>query len=357
MMNTKGPSASGKSTLRPLQHALADRIGADWRDFALISPDIWRKQLIDYASLGADHRYGGMLTAEELAIIDRKLDRYVEAKAEQGRMTHLLIDRFRFGSFLFQSERTGDQLLSRFGQVVYFFLHDHAADALVERAWKRGLELGRYKAVDDILAHSIEAYSGMPHLFLTWARRNRQDGPLRIPRQTASSWGQAPRTVAFGWNGQVFVLDVKCMMDVVRYRKVNVDATAPAQLFSDAGEQAMKPEHSTEFLLAMRASTARGDFRRPGDRAPLSPDRGGSPHLGRHRRDGCGRIRAAHARRRAGSGPGRAGPQRLAPAGPAVRVRPVAARSDPHAWAAGAASGLLDPRGAGTVCPTHRHRR
>ena len=248
VMNTKGPSASGKSTLRPLQHALADRIGADWRDFALISPDIWRKQLIDYASLGADHRYGGMLTAEELAIIDRKLDRYVEAKAEQGRMTHLLIDRFRFGSFLFQSERTGDQLLSRFGQVVYFFFMITPPDALVERAWKRGLELGRYKAVDDILAHSIEAYSGMPHLFLTWARRTDKMVHFEF-LDNSVELGQAPRTVAFGWNGQVFVLDVKCMMDVVRYRKVNVDATAPAQLFSDAGEQAMKPEHSTEFLL------------------------------------------------------------------------------------------------------------
>ncbi|HEX4585567.1 MAG TPA: hypothetical protein VH183_12115 [Burkholderiaceae bacterium] len=248
VMNTKGPSASGKSTLRPLQHALADRIGANWSDFALISPDIWRKQLIDYASLGPDHRYGGMLTAEELAIIDRKLDRYVEAKAERGRTTHLLIDRFRFGSFLFQSERTADQLLSRFGQVIYFFFMITPPDALVERAWKRGLEFGRYKAVDDILAHSIEAYSGMPHLFLTWARRTDKRVHFEF-LDNSVELGQPPRTVAFGWNSEVFVLDVKCMMDVERYRKVNVDATSPAQLFSDAGEQALKPEHNTDFLL------------------------------------------------------------------------------------------------------------
>ena len=42
VMNTKGASASGKSTLRPLQRALASRIGVEWIDFALISPDIWR---------------------------------------------------------------------------------------------------------------------------------------------------------------------------------------------------------------------------------------------------------------------------------------------------------------------------
>jgi hypothetical protein len=248
VMNTKGPSASGKSTLRPLQHALADRIGVDWSDFALVSPDIWRKQLLDYASLGADHRYGSMLAAEELAIIDRKLDRYVAAKAERGRVTHLLIDRFRFGSFLFQPERAGDQLLSRFGQVIYFFFMITPPDALVERAWKRGLEVGRYKAVDDILAHGIEAYSGMPQLFLTWARR--RDKAIHFEfLDNSVKMGQPPRTVAFGWNDQVFVLDVKCMMDVVRYRRVDVDATSPDQLFGDAVEQALKPEHNAEFLL------------------------------------------------------------------------------------------------------------
>ena len=43
--------------------------------------------------------------------------------------------------------------------------------SLVERAWKRGLEVGRYKAVDDTLAHGVEAYSGMPELFFTWVER------------------------------------------------------------------------------------------------------------------------------------------------------------------------------------------
>jgi len=248
VMNTKGPSASGKSTLRPLQHELANRIGADWSEFALISPDIWRKQLLDYTSLGPDHRYSAMLTAEELAIVDRKLDRYVEAKAERGRMTHLLIDRFRFGSFLFQADRTADQLLSRFGQVIYFFFMITPPDALVERAWGRGLELGRYKAVDDILAHGIEAYSGMPQLFLTWARRTDKTIHFEF-LDNSVKMGERPRTVAFGWNEQMFVLDVKCLIDVVRYRKVNVEANSPAQLFSDVNERTLRPEHNIDFLL------------------------------------------------------------------------------------------------------------
>ena len=98
-MVIKGASASGKSTMRPLQRKLAARMALYWGDFALISPDIWRKLLLDYGSLGRFHKYAGMLTSQELAIIDRKLDIYVTRKNDTRRSSHLLIDRFRFGSF------------------------------------------------------------------------------------------------------------------------------------------------------------------------------------------------------------------------------------------------------------------
>ena len=162
VMNTKGPSASGKSTLRPLQKKLAGDIGVNWGDFALISPDIWRKQLLDYGTLGDAYRYGGSFTAEELQIVDQKLDRYMARKAELGGMSHLLIDRFRFDSFAPDSDEAGSNLLTRFGRVVYLFFMVTPPESLVERAWKRGLDVGRYKAVDDTLAHAVEAYSGMP---------------------------------------------------------------------------------------------------------------------------------------------------------------------------------------------------
>ncbi len=248
VMNTKGPSASGKSTLRPLQKALARRIGVDWNEFALVSPDIWRKQLLEYSSLGKDYRYGGPLTSAELAIIDQKLDHYMARKAEQGRMTHLLIDRFRFGSFSPHSEKVGNKLLTRFGQIIYFFFMITPPHSIVERAWKRGLEFGRFKAVDDLLAHSVEAYSGMPQLFLNWAQQDAKPVHYEF-LDNSVALGERPRTVAFGWNGEMFVLDVKCMLDAVRFRKVNIDARDPAQLFSAAGAQAMAPEGNTEFLV------------------------------------------------------------------------------------------------------------
>ena len=245
VMNTKGASASGKSTLRPLQRKLAGDIGERWSEFALISPDIWRKQLLDYALLGAAYKYGGAFTGEELDIIDHKLDRYMARKAERGDMSHLLIDRFRFDSFAPDSEEAGSNLLTRFGQIVYLFFMITPPASLVERAWDRGLEFGRYKAVDDTLAHGVEAYSGIPHLFFTWVARTDKrvhfeflDNSVRL--------GERPRTVAFGRNDVLNVLDVGCMLDIERYRKVNVDARTPQSLYED--KEVLAPDRNIGFL-------------------------------------------------------------------------------------------------------------
>ena len=245
VMNTKGPSASGKSTLRPLQKTLAGDIGVTWSEFALISPDIWRKQLIDYDSLGPVFRYAASFTGEELQIIDQKLDRYMARKAGRGDMSHLLIDRFRFDSFAPDSNEAGSNLLTRFGQIVYLFFVITPPASLVERAWKRGLEFGRYKAVDDTLAHSVDAYSGMPQLFFTWIQRTDKRVHFEF-LDNSVQLGERPRTIAFGWNDTLNVLDVKCALDVERYRRVNVNATAPELLYSD--QSLLAPENNTGFL-------------------------------------------------------------------------------------------------------------
>ncbi len=245
VMNTKGPSASGKSTLRPLQRRLAGDIGVNWSEFALISPDIWRKQLLDYGSLGDAYKYAGAFTGDELQLVDRKLDRYMARKAEQGNMTHLLIDRFRFDSFAPDSDEAGSNLLTRFGQIVYLFFMITPPESLVVRAWKRGLEVGRYKAVDDTLAHSVEAYSGMPQLFFTWVGRADKRVHFEF-LDNSVNLGERPRTVAFGWNDELNVLDVKCVLDVERYRRVDVDATGPERLYRDRG--LLAPEKNTGFL-------------------------------------------------------------------------------------------------------------
>ena len=172
VMNVKGASASGKSSMRPQQRNLAKKLKFPWEDFALISPDIWRKFLLDYASLGPAYKYAGTLTGHEIDIIDKKLDRRMAARAARREMPHLLIDRFRFDSFVPEREGRGsDRLLTRFGNLVYMFFMITPPEMTVERAWLRGLRLGRYKAVDDLLAHNVEAYTGMPELFFTWSFR------------------------------------------------------------------------------------------------------------------------------------------------------------------------------------------
>ncbi|MDB5924944.1 MAG: hypothetical protein JWN13_3880 [Betaproteobacteria bacterium] len=245
VMNTKGASASGKSTIRPLQRRLAGDIGTSWSDFALISPDIWRKQLLDYGVLGAAYKYAGAFTGDELRIIDQKLDQYIALKAQRGHMSHLLIDRFRFDSFAPDSDVAGSNLLTRFGQIVYLFFMITPPNLLVERAWSRGLEVGRYKAVDDTLAHGVEAYSGMPLLFFTWIERTDKRVHFEF-LDNSVSLGDRPRTVAFGWNDCMTVLDVKSMLAVERYRRVDINATSPEALFRDRA--LLAPEKNTSFL-------------------------------------------------------------------------------------------------------------
>jgi len=232
VINTKGPSASGKSSLRPLQKQLAGELGLPWRDFALISPDIWRKQLLDYGSLGTAYRYAGAFTADELQIVDQKLDRYMAAKSQRGFMPHLLIDRFRFDSFAPDSDEAGSNLLTRFGHTVYLFFMITPPEMLVERAWKRGLEVGRYKAVDDTLAHSVEAYTGMPDVFFTWVGRPDKRVHFEF-LDNSVPFGELPRTVAFGTNDTLNVLDVARLLDIESFGRVNVAARTPADLYRD----------------------------------------------------------------------------------------------------------------------------
>lgn len=245
VMNVKGASAAGKSTLRPRQRALAKKLNVPWDDFALISPDIWRKFLLDYDKLGPAGKYAGMLSGQEVEVIDKKLDRYMAAKAADGRMSHLLIDRFRFDSFAAESDdQEASTLLTRFGDLIYMFFVITPPEDTVERAWRRGLEFGRYKAVDDLLHHNVEAFTGMPQLFFTWALRTKKRVHYEFLDNSVAK-GSQPRTIAFGWNGEMTILDIKFLLDVDRFRKININARGPEEVY--AGKK-MAAEQNVEFL-------------------------------------------------------------------------------------------------------------
>jgi hypothetical protein len=245
VINTKGPSAAGKSSLRPLQERLTAQIGVRWADFALISPDIWRKQLLDYGTLGSAYKYAGSFTADELQVVDTRLDRYMARKAARGEMTHLLIDRFRFDSFAADSDEAGSNLLTRFGHRAHlFFVITPPAD-LVERAWHRGLEFGRFKAVDDTLAHAVDAYAGIPKIFFTWVGAKGKIVRFEF-LDNGVPFGERPRTVAFGDNETCNLLDVGRILAIERYGRINVNATRPQGLYGPAAR--LEPAQNCAFL-------------------------------------------------------------------------------------------------------------
>jgi hypothetical protein len=244
VMNVKGAPASGKSTMRPRQKMLAGKLNLPWGEFALISPDIWRKFLLDYVALGTAYKYAGTLTGREVEIIDRKLDRRMAKRAAEGEMPHLLIDRFRFDSFVPNLEEGSSRLLTRFGDLVYMFFMITPPEMTVERAWARGLKVGRYKAVDDILAQNVEAYAGMPELFFMWALIGNKRVHYEFLDNSVAE-GCPPRTAAFGWNGEMTILDIKSMIDIERFRKINIQAQRGADVYADID---LSPQNNLDFL-------------------------------------------------------------------------------------------------------------
>ena len=254
VMNTKGASASGKSTIRPQQRGLAEKINVKWEDFALISPDYWRKYLLDYSTMGDDYKYAAMMTGQELEIIDQKLDSYVAAKALNGNLPHLLIDRFRFDSF--RVEDDGDyqsNLLSRFGAKIFLFFVITSPALTVERAWQRGLSTSRYKAVNDLLHHNIEAFTGIPELFFSWMGINDKSVYFEFLDNDVPL-GERARTIAFGHNNHMTILDPSALSNIDRFKQVNTKATCP----DDVLLAGWKPNYS--FIQKCFSSFLKIDF-------------------------------------------------------------------------------------------------
>ena len=193
--------------------------------------DLWQKTVITGAKITPEREF---LIKGYLEIIDKKLDGYMAEKAARGETPHLLIDRFRFDSFESSSpEKIGSRLLSRFGHTVFIFFIITPPTETVERAWKRGQTTGRYKAVDDLLYHNIEAYTGMPQLFLRWVNKKKQKVHFEFLDNDVP-FGERPKTVAFGWNGEITILDPECMRRLNSYRRINVEATRPEDVYLEA---------------------------------------------------------------------------------------------------------------------------
>ncbi|GGK55944.1 zeta toxin family protein [Amphritea balenae] len=267
LISLKGASASGKSTLRPLLHEVIRQQGIESESFGTISPDIWRRLLLDYDSLGSDYKYAGRLTSNEVNIIDRKLDRYIRAKAQQDRsIPHLIVDRFRFDSFTTkQIAKVLHGTYASYVDTMHMYFIITPPEATVERGWQRGLERGRYKSVEDFLGHSVEAYSGMPKLLFKWLAYDKPVFKFSFMDNSVAK-GESPLTIAWGSQQALNIIDPMALINIERYQKINIYAENEAEVYPDSEQFDVR--HNCGFLRQCISRLPRVNFLTAADSEP-----------------------------------------------------------------------------------------
>lgn len=238
VITLKGASASGKSSLREAIKK-APSLYLDSEDaqqiesFSVISPDIFRKMFIDYDSLGDAYKYAGALTSEELAIIDRKVDRYIRDKMrETGALHNMLIDRFRFDTFTVVDADDSIEFFRKASELHMFFVVT-APENMVERGWKRGLETGRYRNSEDFLALSKEAYDGMPRKFFHWIDAKGTHFEYKFFNNNVPK-GTPFLLAGYGTRDHMAVTDVETFVNISLYARANIMASGPEALYPDS---------------------------------------------------------------------------------------------------------------------------
>jgi hypothetical protein len=231
LISLKGASAAGKSSLRPMLSEMMTELGFEEHGYGTISPDIWRRMLLDYDALGESYKYAGRFTSHEINIIDTKLDHYIRAKAEHRHsIPHLMVDRFRFDSFASEKiTRVLHKTYVRYIDTMYMYFVVTPPQATVERGWERGLVRGRYKAVEDFLGHCIEAYAGMPKLLFKWLASEKPTYFFEFLDNSVAK-GTYPELIARGTQGKMQIYKPNSLIDIERFQRINVLATSPDQV-------------------------------------------------------------------------------------------------------------------------------
>jgi len=231
LISLKGASAAGKSSLRPMLSEMMTDLGFEEHGYGTISPDIWRRMLLDYDALGESYKYAGRFTSHEVNIIDTKLDHYIRAKAEHRHsIPHLMVDRFRFDSFASEKiTRVLHKTYVRYIDTMYMYFVVTPPQATVERGWERGLVRGRYKAVEDFLGHCIEAYAGMPKLLFKWLASEKPRYCFEFLDNSVAK-GTYPELIARGTQGRMQIYRPHSLIDIERFQRINVLATSPQQV-------------------------------------------------------------------------------------------------------------------------------
>ncbi|WP_172642523.1 zeta toxin family protein [Azoarcus sp. KH32C] len=234
LISLKGASAAGKSSIRPMIKRVMRESGIESDGYATISPDVWRRLLLDYESLGPARKYAGHLTSREVMVIDGKLDRYISDKARQAQaIPHLLVDRFRFDSFSSKEiARVLHETYTRYVSTIHMYFIVTPPEETVERGWQRALERGRYKAVEDFLGHCVEAYSGMPRMLFKWLAHQPIDYRYYFLDNLVPK-GTFPTPIAFGNRREMTIYDASRLVDIGRYEHINIHARSRAEVYPD----------------------------------------------------------------------------------------------------------------------------
>ena len=232
IISLKGASAAGKSTLRPLLKQTMEQRGIESSLYGIISPDIWRRQLLDYESLGPHYKYSGRFTSNEVNIIDSKLDRYIRRMGQQNQsMPNILVDRFRFDSFSTeQVQKVLHGTYAKYAHTMYMYFVITPPEETVERGWIRGQQRGRYKSVEDFLGHSVEAYQGIPKLIFKWLAHTSPRYEFTFFDNRVSK-GQFPLISVTGNQKGMQIFDPMVFVNIERYQKINIHAQNLDQVY------------------------------------------------------------------------------------------------------------------------------
>jgi hypothetical protein len=249
LISLKGTSAAGKSSLRPMLKQVIREQGIELDDYATISPDIWRRMLVDYDSLGAEYKYGGHFTSREINVIDGKLDRYIRYKGNRDHsISHIVVDRFRFDSFSSeQIARILHDTYAKYVDTIYMYFIITPPEETVERGWQRALDCGPYKSVEDFLGHSVDAYKGMPKIFFKWLAYRRPKYLYTFLDNNVPK-GTFPLTIAVGNQEEITIYDPMAFINIMRYQKINIHARSQNAVYPPA--EYMAVAENAEFLKA-----------------------------------------------------------------------------------------------------------
>ena len=85
----------------------------------------------------------------------------------------------------------------------------------------------------------------MPELFFSWALSAEKKVHYEFLDNDVPE-GELPKTAAYGWNDQMTILDVETMINIGRFRNINVEANCPSEIFDP---KTLDTTNNMEFLL------------------------------------------------------------------------------------------------------------